>query len=146
MQTIPFIDLTRPFAQLQQGSMVLGLAILALIIFGASVLIEAIVLWLRKWDTPLRTLLDSFLANLTSTIALATCHFFQVSWLDTLPNLPLLLYVIPILIFSIPIEAGFLSIRRNRPVRETTLTVTIANLVIPIGSALRIIWGGSLLG
>jgi hypothetical protein len=92
-------------------------------------LAEAVVLRLLKWNTFWRSLLDSLLMNLASTlfgVCILTFGLFTNSvWIGLLVSG----------VLSVLIEGGVLTLLKRHPARQTWLASLVANLVSYAGLA-----------
>ena len=135
MQPIFLLNLTRPFADISVGVILLGFFIYGVIAFSAIVLIEAILLRLVQWGSFGRSLLDSFLINLASSAAgiVLAIGGFPLAFLFTENMIPTLLLGLAL---SILIEGGMLWLLREETLRKTALTAVTINAATYTGLAL----------
>lgn len=100
-------------------------------------LAEAVVLRLLKWNTFWRSLLDSLLMNLASTllgVCILTFGLFTDSvWFGLLVSGAL----------SVLIEGGVLTLLKRHPMRQTWLAALLVNLVSYLGLAVLFGLAGS---
>lgn len=98
--------------------------LVAFLVFSTIVLVlEAVVLWLLKWDAFGRSLLSSFLMNLASTIVgvLAVGSLLS-GWINNF-----LAFVLALLL-SILIEGGVLMLMKRGTRRENWRAAVVANI------------------
>lgn len=101
-----------------------GLA--ALVAFALVILLEAVVLWLMEWDTFLRSLLDSFLANLATTI-LGVFFTPMTSSSGTTDEPGFILKFLLLWGLSVLLEGGLIHIIRRQPLVRTFRASCIMN-------------------
>lgn len=136
MQSILFLDFTRPFADLPAGMIFAWMVFYGLCTIVSVTLIEAIALRLLKWGFFWESLLDSFLINLGSSVAGYTLVIGR-------PGIGIMFiadvvshYFFLVFILTILIEGGILWLLRKRPLRKTASTAVIVNVVSYIGFTL----------
>ncbi len=99
----------------------------ALVVFALVILLEAVVLWLMEWDTFLRSLLDSFLANLATTL-LGVFFTPMTSSSGTIDESSFILKFLLLWGLSVLLEGGLIHIIRRKSLVRTFGASCIMNI------------------
>jgi len=111
-------------------------AVYGTIAFTAVILLEAIALRLLRWGSFARSLLDSFLINLASSLVGVLCALF--GWIAWLPDgvVGTLFSLSLAFALSVLVETVVLVLIRGRPLRPSASAAVVANAASYTGLAL----------